>query len=115
MLKMGSKGDEVMALQKSLMAMGMNPGTADGVFGAKTEAAVKQCQERCGVKADGIWGPGSQEAFDRMKSGAPAPGSVEALQAEIDAKKKAPAGIQDMLESGQEAATEGKPAGPDMA
>ena len=68
MLKNGSKGDEVMALQKSLMAMGLNPGTADGVFGAKTEAAVKACQEKCGVTADGIWGPGSQAAFDKMKA-----------------------------------------------
>ena len=78
MLKNGSQGEEVSALQKSLMAMGINPGSTDGVFGAKTEAAVKQAQERCGVTADGIWGPGSQAAFDKMKAemmnpSAPAP------------------------------------------
>jgi peptidoglycan hydrolase-like protein with peptidoglycan-binding domain len=50
------------------MAMGINPGSIDGVFGPKTEAAVKQCQERCGVTADGIWGPGSQAAFDKKKA-----------------------------------------------
>lgn len=68
MLKNGSRGEEVTALQKSLMAMGINPGSTDGVFGPKTEAAVKQAQERCGVTADGIWGPGSQAAFDKMKA-----------------------------------------------
>jgi peptidoglycan hydrolase-like protein with peptidoglycan-binding domain len=68
MLKNGSQGEEVTALQKSLMAMGINPGSADGIFGPKTEAAVKQCQDRCGVTADGIWGPASQAAFDRMKA-----------------------------------------------
>ncbi len=115
MLKNGSSGDEVTALQKSLMAMGMNPGTVDGVFGPMTEAAVKQCQERCGVTADGIWGPASQAAFDRMKSGEPAPGSVEALQAEAEAKRDAAPGIQDMLKSGQEAAAEAKPDLPDFA
>ncbi len=115
MLKNGSSGDEVMALQKSLMAMGMNPGTTDGVFGPLTEAAVKQCQERCGVTADGIWGSASQAAFDRMKSGEPAPGSIEALQAEAEANRDAPEGIQDMLKSGQEAAAEAKPDLPDFA
>ena len=54
MLKNGSQGEEVTALQKSLMALGINPGPADGVFGSETEAAVKRCQERCGVAADGI-------------------------------------------------------------
>ena len=68
MLRNGSQGEEVTALQKSLMAMGINPGSTDGVFGPKTEAAVKQAQERCGVAADGIWGPGSQAAFDKMKA-----------------------------------------------
>ena len=68
MLRNGSQGDEVMALQKSLMAMGINPGIPDGIFGPKTEAAAKQCQERCGVTADGIWGPASQAAFDEMKA-----------------------------------------------
>ena len=68
MLKNGSRGEEVTALQKSLMAMGINPGSTDGVFGAKTEAAVKQAQERCGVTADGIWGSGTQAAFDKIKA-----------------------------------------------
>ena len=46
MLKNGSQGEEVTALQKGLMAMGINPGSTDGVFGPETEAAVKRAQER---------------------------------------------------------------------
>lgn len=106
MLRNGSQGDEVMALQKSLMAMGMNPGGADGIFGPKTEAAVKQCQERCGVTADGIWGPGSQAAFDEMKA--------KMSGAAADPAKEASAGINDMLQSGRDAAKADVPDVPDF-
>lgn len=106
MLKNGSTGDEVMALQKSLMAMGVNPGSADGIFGPKTEAAVKQVQERCGVAADGIWGPASQAAFDEMKAkmsgGTPEPA------------KAASQDINDMPQSGRDAAKAAVPDLPDM-
>jgi len=94
-----------MALQKSLMAMGINAGTADGIFGPKTEAAVKQCQERCGVTADGIWGPGSQAAFDEMKA---------KMSAGAPAEQKSAPSINDMLQSGREAATEAADAAPDL-
>ena len=93
-----------MALQKSLMAMGINPGPPDGVFGPKTEAAVKQVQERCGVTADGIWGPNTQAAFDEMKAGMSGGG----------AEDSGGGGIQDMLDAGREAA-EAASDGPDMA
>ncbi len=57
MLKTGSSGDEVAKLQKRLAAAGFSPGSADGVFGAKTEAALKAFQEKVGIAADGIAGP----------------------------------------------------------
>lgn len=49
-IKNGSKGEEVKTLQKLL---GL---TADGIFGAKTEAAVKEYQKKNGLTADGIVG-----------------------------------------------------------
>ena len=49
-LKKGSKGDEVVTLQK---ALGI---TADGDFGPKTEAAVKEYQRTHNLVADGIVG-----------------------------------------------------------
>jgi hypothetical protein len=50
-LKLGSKGEQVKLLQAKL---GL---TADGVFGPKTEAAVKAWQLKNGLVADGIVGP----------------------------------------------------------
>lgn len=57
MLKTGSSGDEVSKLQKRLAAAGFSPGSADGIFGAKTEAALKAFQEKAGIAADGVAGP----------------------------------------------------------
>ena len=51
LLKLGSKGDEVKIVQKKL---GL---TVDGVFGPKTEAAVKEFQKKYGVYPDGMVGP----------------------------------------------------------
>ena len=49
-LRIGSKGDEVTKLQK---ALGI---TADGIYGKKTEAAVKDYQSKNGLTVDGIAG-----------------------------------------------------------
>ena len=57
MLRRGSSGDAVEALQKKLLAKGVNPGSADGIFGPKTEDAVRRFQEREGLQVDGIVGP----------------------------------------------------------
>ena len=73
MLKRGSRGDEVEALQRALPAKGINPGPVDGVFGPKTEAAVPRFQERSGLTADGIAGPKTTSALQaKTPSAAPA-------------------------------------------
>ena len=109
MLKNGSRGDEVMELQKSLTFMGFDAGTADGIFGPKTEAAVKACQEKCGVAADGIWGPASAAAFEELKS---SKGGVQDMLS--GGAEEAKGGIQDMLNSGREAAADVKPDPPNV-
>ena len=63
MLRVGSEGDDVKALQQALLARGINCGAADGIFGPKTEAAVKRFQEREGLAADGIVGPMTMAAM----------------------------------------------------
>ena len=55
-LRSGSRGEAVEALQKKLLGQGINPGPVDGVFGPKTDQAVKRYQEREGLDADGIAG-----------------------------------------------------------
>ena len=54
-LKNGSKGEEVKALQAKLGLV------ADGNFGPGTEKAIKEWQTKNGLTADGIIGPASLE------------------------------------------------------
>lgn len=54
-LKSGSSGSAVSDLQKKLNAAGYNL-TVDGIYGAKTTAAVKDYQSKNGLSADGIYG-----------------------------------------------------------
>jgi hypothetical protein len=58
-LKRGSKGKAVKALQHLLMAYGCNCGGygADGSFGTGTENALRSYQETHGLTADGVCGP----------------------------------------------------------
>lgn len=52
------QGDDVRALQQRLLDLGYaGLGTADGIFGAKTDAAVRVFQAINGLKVDGIVGP----------------------------------------------------------
>ncbi len=55
-LKRGSQGDDVTELQTNLTALAVEC-DIDGVFGAKTEAAVKHFQLGYGLEADGVAGP----------------------------------------------------------
>lgn len=54
--KRGSTGSEVKKIQQKLIQWGYMTGTADGIYGAKTEAAVKRFQQKNGLTADGIAG-----------------------------------------------------------
>lgn len=55
--KIGSTGDEVRQIQKKLKELGYYTGSVDGIFGSKTQSAVKAFQKNCGITADGIAGP----------------------------------------------------------
>lgn len=62
-LKSGSKGSEVTTLQTKLNSVGNYGLVADGIFGAKTEAAVKDFQKKKGLTVDGIVGPKTWSAL----------------------------------------------------
>jgi murein L,D-transpeptidase YcbB/YkuD len=53
---MGVKGDSVTRLQRALVAIGLDPGPRDGVFGRRTQAAVIAFQRQHGLVADGVVG-----------------------------------------------------------
>ena len=72
-LKRGSKGSDVKDLQERLNALGYDCGEADGVFGSKTEAAVRRFQADNGLVVDGVAGMATQEALSARKSPAKKP------------------------------------------
>ena len=55
-LNKGTKGDDVKLVQTTLSFLGYDVGTIDGIFGSKTEIAVKSIQKTLGLKDDGIVG-----------------------------------------------------------
>ncbi len=61
LLKKGSRGSVVKALQQRLNELGYNCGTADGIFGAGTEEAVRRFQRVNGLTVDGVAGPATQQ------------------------------------------------------
>ena len=64
-LRRGDRGSAVEELQGVLNELGYAAGTADGVFGKKTEAAVRAFQEDQGLKADGIAGKNTKAALEK--------------------------------------------------
>ncbi len=60
-LTMGSRGEDVRALQERLASLGYSAGRADGVFGANTRYAVIYFQDAVGMAQDGIATPELQQ------------------------------------------------------
>ena len=60
-------GDDVAALQQRLLEMGFDPGRCDGIFGARTDAALREFQRNVGLAADGILGPTTLAALQRLR------------------------------------------------
>ncbi len=54
--KLGSRGDEVRRIQTKLKSLGYFNGTVDGIYGVKTQSAVRQFQKSVGITAEGIAG-----------------------------------------------------------
>ena len=65
-MKKGSTGVEVKEFQAKLNVLGYNCGTPDGIFGNKTEAAVKDFQRASGLTVDGVAGEQTQREVDKQ-------------------------------------------------
>ena len=63
MLTTGTRGSDVTRLQQTLASRGFNPGGADGIFGARTRAAVAAYQRSRGLSADGVVGPNTSRSL----------------------------------------------------
>lgn len=59
-------GDDVSALQQRLLELGFDPGRIDGVLGPDTEHALRDLQRNVGIPVDGLCGPVTFKALDRL-------------------------------------------------
>lgn len=59
-------GDDVAELQRRLLEMGFDPGRRDGVFGRRTDAALRDFQRNVGMTPDGTCGPTTLGALGRL-------------------------------------------------
>lgn len=57
LIRQGSRGNYVCILQDGLINLGYNTGGLDGVFGSRTNSAVREFQRVNGLSVDGIVGP----------------------------------------------------------
>ncbi|MBI3428846.1 MAG: N-acetylmuramoyl-L-alanine amidase [Actinobacteria bacterium] len=60
------RGDDIATLQARLTDMGFDCGRVDGVYGVKTENAVREFQKSVGVVSDGKCGPATITALIRL-------------------------------------------------
>lgn len=78
-IKLGDTGDDVKRLQR-VFARGkaLGPDEVDGVFGPKTETAVKDFQQSNGLTVDGIVGPATWSHIHPYREASPTlqPGSL---------------------------------------
>lgn len=59
------EGEDITKLQTKLNSLGYSCGSADGVFGLKTELALKRFQRYNNLDDDGIFGPASLAAINK--------------------------------------------------
>ncbi|MDO4743410.1 MAG: spore cortex-lytic enzyme [bacterium] len=59
----GSRGSEVTKIQTRLKNWGYYAGAVDGIYGTRTQAAVKKFQRANGLTADGVAGPRTLQAL----------------------------------------------------
>ena len=61
----GSRGEEVREIQQALIDLGYLNGSADGVFGNKTENAVRAFQKKNKMNVDGLAGAATRDLILR--------------------------------------------------
>ncbi len=72
------RGDDVAELQRRLNALGFDAGRGDGILGPQTESALRQFQVNAGLASDGVSGPATVRALERL--GSLADGSVASVR-----------------------------------
>ncbi|MGH2596103.1 MAG: peptidoglycan-binding domain-containing protein [Actinomycetota bacterium] len=86
------RGDDVRALQRKLNGLGFDAGKEDGLFGSRTDHAVREFQRNVGEEPDGIVGIETLATLERMRPPEQGPSravvreaeSVRAMQSSIN-------------------------------
>ena len=81
-LRNGSSGEEVKAMQQALIDLGYLDGKADGIFGMKTEKAVRSFQRKNGLTADGLAGKKTLSVLESARNGNSGTAAAPAAAAE---------------------------------
>ena len=89
LLRLGSKGSEVLILQETLIRKGYSVGSygADGDFGQRTYDAVVQFQREHGLEVDGIVGPETWIALNELNDWNPGVGGISGVRKFLDIVK----------------------------
>lgn len=86
--KIGSTGNEVVAIQNKLIYYGYYKGWADGIYGSATKAAVMKFQRDWGLTVDGIAGSRTLSALGIKSSSSYTNGDYELLARIISAEAR---------------------------
>ncbi len=68
-IRRGDRGPNVQMIQLALSRAGFSPGSLDGIFGSRTDAAVREFQRANGLQVDGIVGPRTLAALKPYLTG----------------------------------------------
>jgi N-acetylmuramoyl-L-alanine amidase len=88
------RGDDVLALQARLNALGFDSGREDGIFGRETDMAVRAFQHEYAIEEDGIFGVRSHYALQGLRVDRPM--TAAGLREEL-ARSQRKAGMQDIV------------------
>lgn len=76
------RGDDVRALQRKLNVLGFDAGKEDGLFGPRTDRALREFQRNVGNEPDGIAGIETLSALERMRPSESGPSRAMVREAE---------------------------------
>ena len=83
-IKYGMRGEEISSLQSALISLGYLEGNADGIFGSKTERAVRNFQRANKLHVDGVAGNKTQAALAGYVAGALFDGDYTVIDRKAD-------------------------------
>lgn len=83
LLRLGDQGEAAAQLQRALTEAGF-PASADGVFGPRTEAALRAFQQARGLAVDGVAGAATWAALERAEAPEALEPAPSRLEIELD-------------------------------